>query len=243
MMRLRYIDDFPIDVHEEVIRAYLIDSKSHREIQREILYLPAPDHGGGFVTMGILHHYDIHGEKKGIMNTSTIEKELEGASDQYSKALMMLSEINEYIRDINRIIDGEIEDFNPPEGPTEIPIESKRRISQRLLRRRVIGNYSSKCALCDVKEEDLLICSHIKPWYIDEENRLNPRNAICLCVWHDRLFDKGYYSLNDNFEIVFSKLIPEYISEKLKDLEFHLPGVDTPKTEFIRYHRENILRG
>lgn len=241
-MRVRYVEDFSMDIHEEVIRAYLVDSKSHRQIQREILGLPAPVHGGGFVTMAILHYYDIHEEKKGILKTSRIEKELENASEQYREALLMVSGINQFIKDVNQVINGEGTDFIPPEGPTEIPIESKRRISQRLLRRRVIENYSSKCALCDVKEEDLLICSHIKPWSIDEENRLNPSNAICLCVWHDKLFDKGYYSLSDNYEIEISKLTPKYISEKLQDLEFHSPGMDIPKTEFLRYHRENILR-
>jgi len=241
-MRVRYVDDFPIDIHEEVIRAYLIDSKSHREIQREILGLPAPDHGGGFVTMGILHYYDIHGEKKGFLTTSTIQQELEEASDQYTKALMMLSGINEYIQDINRIIDGEGEDFNPPEGPTEIPIESKRRISQRLLRRRVIENYSSKCALCDVKEEDLLICSHIKPWSIDEENRLNPRNALCLCVWHDKLFDKGYFSLDKEYNVVVSKMIPYYIKQKLEGLVFNIPSEEFPGQDFLQYHLMNILK-
>jgi len=184
-MGVKYVDDFPLDIHEEVIRAYLVESRSHRQIQREILGLPAPDHGGGFVTMGILHYYDIREDKKGILITSSIKKEMEGASDQYKRALMLISGIKEYIDEIDQLIEGNGNDFNPPDGPTEIPAAIKRRISQRVLRKKILDNYSMKCAICNVKEEDLLVCSHIIPWSIDEGNRLNPRNAICLCVWHE----------------------------------------------------------
>ena len=241
-MKIRYVDDFPLDVHEELIRAYLIDSKSHRQIQREILGLPAPDHGGGFVTMAILHYYDIREDQKGILKTSTLERELEGASDQYRRALMLVSDINEYIDKVNDVIEGKASDYCPPDGPTELPVESKRRISHSSLRRRVLKNYSKRCALCEVQEVDLLVCSHITPWSIDEKNRLNPMNAICLCVWHDKLFDKGYFSLGEGYRLIVSTQTPIYIEQGLRNLIFQLPLTEPPDDGFLQYHEEEILK-
>jgi hypothetical protein len=47
----------------EVFKAYLYDEKSHRHIQENILKVPAPARGGGFVAMGILHYFEIDGQK------------------------------------------------------------------------------------------------------------------------------------------------------------------------------------
>ena len=43
----------------KVIKAYLVHGISHRNIQKEILNLPAPKRGGGFKTMVILHSYNL----------------------------------------------------------------------------------------------------------------------------------------------------------------------------------------
>ncbi|AZJ31559.1 hypothetical protein SAMN05444344_0004 [Tenacibaculum mesophilum] len=58
----------------EVIKAYLIDGQSHRNIQREILSLPAPVRGGRFVIMELLHHYNIRGDKKDLLTLKSISE-------------------------------------------------------------------------------------------------------------------------------------------------------------------------
>ena len=90
-MKKREVEDFSLDVHKKVIHAYLFESMSQRLIQSEILGLPAPDRGGGFVAMKILHHYDIRNDQKGLLKKSSIEEQLETASDQYKKALLLAS--------------------------------------------------------------------------------------------------------------------------------------------------------
>jgi len=47
-----------------VLKAYLCDGWSHREIQERILGIDAPTRGGGYVAMQILHQYGITGESK-----------------------------------------------------------------------------------------------------------------------------------------------------------------------------------
>lgn len=49
--------DFDTDVELDVLKAFLVEGKSHREIQRDILGFLAPARGGGFVTMNILQKY------------------------------------------------------------------------------------------------------------------------------------------------------------------------------------------
>ena len=63
----RYLNDFDEEVILKVIMSYLYEGKSHRQIQREILGLPAPERGGGFIAMDILHHYEIYGDKKEVV--------------------------------------------------------------------------------------------------------------------------------------------------------------------------------
>ena len=70
-----------------VIKSYLIDSKSHRAIQEEILNMDAPARGGGFIAMQILHSYGIHGDKKGALKRRTLEEEYQIAKGQYKVAL------------------------------------------------------------------------------------------------------------------------------------------------------------
>lgn len=47
-------------IHYKVIKAYLKEGKSHRGIQQDILDIPAPTRGGGFIAMQILHYYNNH---------------------------------------------------------------------------------------------------------------------------------------------------------------------------------------
>lgn len=81
-----------IDV--QVIKAYLVDSKSHRRIQEEILNLDAPARGGGFEAMKILHAYGIKGEKKGILTKSDIDYEYSRATGNYKTALLLMKRFN-----------------------------------------------------------------------------------------------------------------------------------------------------
>ncbi|WP_100011635.1 hypothetical protein [Lentibacillus sediminis] len=74
----------------EVLKAYLYESKSHRQIQSEILKMDAPPRGGGFEAMIILHHYGISGDKKGILANSDIDEQYLHAKDNYKRGLDLI---------------------------------------------------------------------------------------------------------------------------------------------------------
>ena len=237
----RRASDFDLETQLEVLSAYLERSESHRQIQRSILGLPAPARGGGFVAMQILHDYDIREDRKGILNRHALEEELQKAKGQYRSSLELMQHVRSFRGNVEKIVAARSGDYEIPPGPTEIAGVTRIRLAQKYLRSFVLASYEG-CALCLVNRTDLLICSHIVPWAIDVKNRLNPSNAICFCVWHDRLFDRGYFSFDGQMNVVVSKQCPEHIAEEIAQLSFHAPSRFPPKEEFITYHRKSILQ-
>jgi len=233
----RYLDNFSEETIIKVLRAYLVYGESHRCIQKNILGLPAPARGGGFVAMDILHHFDIKGAHKGILkNNGTYDTD----SPLLTKAIKKIKEFNylEYLAK-DAIDDHNITSFDKA-SVTEVERTTKQRIGQNVLRDIVLNNYSNTCALCEIHQSDLLVCSHIVPWTIDSDNRLNPANAILLCSLHDSLFDKGYFSLDDEYKLVLSQKADHIISHILTGSIFKPPTKDAPGLRFLKYHREEV---
>ena len=236
----RYINFFEEYQILNVIKAYLFEAKSHRDIQKEVLNLPAPTNGGGFIAMDILHHYEIRGDKKGVLTERDIDSEIKEAKGMYGDALKL---IKEYVY-IEKTVEKNIltNKFSVDNTKTEISVQTKARINQSTLRKFVLNNYRNSCAICGIDKEDLLICSHIKPWAVDQENRLNPKNAICFCVLHDRLFDRGYFSLDKNYKVILSKKADDKIKLMLADAIFREPVDFLPEKEFLQFHYEEICK-
>ncbi|EBK2060178.1 HNH endonuclease, partial [Salmonella enterica subsp. enterica serovar Typhi] len=155
--------------------------------------------GGGFIAMDILHHFGIQGDKKGVLKERNGIDEFNSADGSYKEAI---KKVLEYI-ELSKIVEKNINqgNFAFTSDSTEFATQTKVRINQGVLRKIVLKDYDQQCALCSIDKPNLLICSHIKPWAIDSDNRLNPSNAICLCVLHDALFDKGYIGLNKDYKI------------------------------------------
>ena len=71
----------------------------------------------------------------------------------------------------------------------------------------------------------------------DKYEKLSPENGLLLCLNHDKLFDSGYISFDDNGGIL--------ISEKLDmntKIFMNINGnmkieVNDDNLEFVRYHR------
>lgn len=105
-------------------------------------------------------------------------------------------------------IESEIQEMNIEGKEKEAII--KIRVNQGKFRKRLIEKYGC-CCICGVTNEHLLIASHIKPWSLceDKEDRLDPDNGFLLCPNHDKLFDQGYISFNDDGSIIISSLLSE----------------------------------
>jgi putative restriction endonuclease len=113
----------------------------------------------------------------------------------------------------------------------------------------VLVNYDEKCALCSLNHTSLLMASHIVPWSQNKEHRLNPKNGLCLCAIHDKAFDRGLISFDENLTILFSNEITKIKEKSFVDYfgqfegeELNVPKKFYPSLEFLEFHRENIFR-
>lgn len=116
---------------------------------------------------------------------------------------------------------------------------SRRRRGQQRLRELTLSNYSSTCAFCDVNTPSLLVASHIVGWAEDPEARGILSNIICLCRFHDVLFEQGYLSLTDDLTVLrrpgqTSRTIATLLDNTVK---FRKPRNYSPEPEFLCRHR------
>ena len=121
----------------------------------------------------------------------------------------------------------------------------KIRTNQSFFRKAVLSSYSSKCCLTGIDIPELLIASHIIPWSKDKKNRLNPQNGLCLNSLHDKAFDKGLITFDNDYKLILSKKIKKKNNQYFTELEgkkMILPKKFLPNSEFLKFHREEIFQ-
>jgi putative restriction endonuclease len=124
--------------------------------------------------------------------------------------------------------------------------ETEVRVGQNRFSKKVKTNYNYRCAICGIKIKGFLIGSHIIPWADNKDTRLDPRNGICLCALHDKAFDKGYLTIDNNYRVKLSKKVKkdEKLYDFLKDSEGKKIGTPIrkkPLEEYLEYHQNNIF--
>lgn len=126
----------------------------------------------------------------------------------------------------------------------------KTRVNQSVFRQIVMANYSSTCAISGIQVPELLLASHIIPWSVNSEERLNPENGFCLSAIHDRAFDKGLIAIDTNYKVLISRELRDYAGAGFFESYFGQfegrvvarPGKYLPRKEFLEYHLEKVFR-
>ena len=170
------------------------------------------------------------------------------ASDNFNQRLISLEDPNlSYYRfskeDLSGealIIDKEVDELHL-EGQEREAI-TKIRVNQSTFREKVIRKYR-KCCLCGVDDPKLLVASHIKPW-IDSEpkEKLDPDNGLLLCPNHDKLFDQGWISFDEDGQIMISSELSQknqLFMNVREDMKIELKG---NTDAYLRYHRKNVFQ-
>lgn len=125
----------------------------------------------------------------------------------------------------------------------------KTRVNQSDFRQRILASYNEKCSITGISIASLLVASHIVPWSKNIQERLNPKNGICLNSFHDKAFDKGLITITSDFKVKLSDAILQkknesYIRKYFIEYENQpiiLPDRFSPSIEFLEYHHKNIF--
>ncbi|MBD5096334.1 MAG: hypothetical protein HDT40_04865 [Lachnospiraceae bacterium] len=132
--------------------------------------------------------------------------------------------------------------------PLNIDEESKKaivnvRVNQGKFRDLLLKRYNNKCCLCDVKNKNFLIASHIKPWAKSKsKEKADIDNGFLLCPNHDRLFDKGYITFEDDGTIIISgKLEKDDMISLNVDSKMHIEQLTKGNKEYLKFHRKKVF--
>ena len=84
----------------------------------------------------------------------------------------------------------------------------KARVGQAEFSAEVRDNYSHKCCFPDYSVDDgkFLIGAHIARWADALELRGKSSNGLCLCLMHDKAFEKGLFTLNNDYKVIIPKM-------------------------------------
>ena len=140
--------------------------------------------------------------------------------------------------------------MKPPSGSTERTASVRVRRGQQFFRQTVINSYGVCCCISGINVPRLLVASHIKPWRDFPEERLNPRNGLCLSSLHDAAFDDGLITLDKNLCLVLGKRLKSYFPQPVLEQSFvpfegktiRLPKkIAEPDAAFLRHHCDVIF--
>ncbi|MBE2218597.1 MAG: HNH endonuclease, partial [Ignavibacteria bacterium] len=143
----------------------------------------------------------------------------------------------------------EIEIIDIPEVGLERESIIMARVNQGFFRKTVLSSYDNKCCVTGIEIPELLIASHIIPWKSNEKLRLNPQNGICINRLHDKAFDAGYMTIDNNYKIILSPAIKKLESKDwvqkfflpYDNKEIILPQRFYPDKYCLEYHYNEIF--
>lgn len=116
------------------------------------------------------------------------------------------------------------------------------RVNQSVFRKKLLNRYG-KCCICGINITDCLIASHIRPWSEceDAKDKLNEDNGLLLCPNHDKLFDNGLISFDDNGKIVISSKLDSENQKLLGVSSDNLIEYHGNTKEYMKYHRKKYF--
>ena len=139
----------------------------------------------------------------------------------------------------------EIETDDLPKAGVERDAVVKIRVNQNFFRRRILSAYDFRCCVTGLATRSLLTASHIVSWAEDKQNRMNPKNGLCLNALHDRAFDRHLMWIDSQFLIRFAPHMTKATSAtkdavawltQFEGRSLLLPKKFSPDPEFLKRH-------
>jgi len=129
--------------------------------------------------------------------------------------------------------------------------EARTIVRDAAFRRTVVSVYNFRCAFCGLQiiselNQNIVDGAHIKPFSQFYDDRID--NGISLCKNHHWAFDRGWFSLEDDYTLLISNSLREDSPHATPMREFHgrtiwLPSQEQyrPRLEAICWHRKNTF--
>ena len=189
--------------------------------------------------------------RSGLRNASTADRAMwEEMHDDWER----------FAVESNRAVAAVEAEDAPPEDPldkddgapvgTDRTVVTTARVGQSFFRAAVLSAYNERCCITGLSVPSLLVASHIVPWRHDKANRVNPRNGLLLSALHDKAFDNGLLTVNDDMTVRVSRTHADtadtYFLESFMRYEgcrISLPEKFSPDRDFLAYHREHVFHG
>jgi len=132
---------------------------------------------------------------------------------------------------------------------TELKRSVKVRLVQNFFRETVLASYDFSCAICRLSISAMLNASHIIPWSKSKARRIDPRNGISLCVLHDRAFDRGLITVDEDYCVQLSKKLKQkrkcplfkVAFDEVAGKKIKMPARFFPDQNALDYHRQEIF--
>ena len=135
--------------------------------------------------------------------------------------------------------------------PEDLEDEAELVVRDAAFRRIVVSVYEHRCAFCGMQvfsslNQSIVDGAHIMPFSKFRDDRIN--NGLSLCKNHHWAFDRGWFSINDDFRILVSNDLRERSPNAKPMEEFHgerllvpIQEKYMPRPEALRWHRENVF--
>lgn len=138
------------------------------------------------------------------------------------------------------------------DGPTDRKAEVRVRLGQNYFRQAVLGNFNGRCGVTGLPVAKLLRASHIIPWNVDVERRLDPTNGLALSALHDAAFDQGLITFDAELRLIVGKTLRDHYSKDIvidafrryegKPLNLDLQESRRPCAKALEYHQAKIFQ-
>ena len=134
-------------------------------------------------------------------------------------------------------------------GPTERVTTAKQRIYQNFFRASVLSGFNQRCCICGLPHREILIASHIIPWSVREDVRVNPQNGLCLCASHDLAFERGLIGIGTDFSILLCDRVKkskdtasQFLFGAFEGKSILLPDRFIPREEFLSWRLAKFMK-
>lgn len=181
-------------------------------------------------------------DRKGAANVSRLDRKvwhefLENWDEMSFESEMMMAKLKKAKPTETEVVN----DYSLKTGDTRQSLV-KIRVNQQFFRKMVMASYDETCCITGINNPELLVASHIVPWAIDQKNRLNPMNGLCLNALHDRAFDKGLITIDGDFKVMVSRKVRHKLISQFDQQPIKLPRRFIPAQEFLEFHRQSVFQ-